>query len=834
MMRIKGFSRSKTKWWLKALEYDKQNNTINTQDEKRWAYEHGFLPKIVTRYGINKHNYKDYISLYDYCAIFPINDVFGKWLTDKVTTRKVLKPYKDYFPKQYFHLYLRDESPMVIRLDDCPYEYSDDLDGVLSLIKDLGKVSLTMTSGTYGHIIEYSDGNYYYQNNKVEIEVLKTLIINQLGIRIIEEPIESGSLINDISPSGGILRIIFYNKYGNNPKIGQAYLRLSSNTEENNETEDLLDDITLNDFVKTNRKYLDDKKLTKLILTSKTLDEVIVKLKEQLVNEENVREAEKINQLLLLLDKSNLSNIKNEIYVDDSTLKNKVLEDESIQENLNLSDYFYIPIDTNKGTFDGGKMLRNNTIIDIDKSPATKFNLKGSIKNWDELNGIIEQMGLFIPQIEFMSIDISITENGFKFIDFRSHPFYPQAVGFNKEITDYIKIKINHKKDSINQIGYKTFSFWEKFNMYIWRNMARKNCPPTMKSLMYKDWVEYKKDDMKNRDDVPKEIVKWAHSHGFLSYRLAQYGINKDNYNNFISDFDYLWIRHINNKYKIWLEDKITIKYICDKYNEYFPKYYYHYTYRNGQGIFIKLMDCPNEYNSDFESIIELVKKVKVLACKPQKGSFGRGFYKFEYINNTFYMNNIPMQSEQIKEILTDKNSQYLITEFIVQHEDINKIYPGSVNTMRILVYKRDGKTPKIGTSYIRFGSSKTGTVDNISAGGMCATVDMETGKIHNPKMIDGNNIIKTKNHPDTDVAIEGYIPHFDSIKESVIKISKELEQIEWLGFDIAITENGIKIPEINRSPGFPKIEDYSKDTIDYLVYKREAKKKRLGVIKTI
>lgn len=57
----------------------------------------------------------------------------------------------------------------------------------------------------------------------------------------------------------------------------------------------------------------------------------------------------------------------------------------------------------------------------------------------------------------------------------------------------------------------------------------------------------------------------------------------------------------------------------------------------------------------------------------------------------------------------------------------------------------------------------------------------------------------------------------------------ESIPQLEYFGFDLAITEDGIKFPEINRFPDYPKIEKYNPKTIDYLLYKLEMKKKKFG-----
>ena len=52
---------------------------------------------------------------------------------------------------------------------------------------------------------------------------------------------------------------------------------------------------------------------------------------------------------------------------------------------------------------------------------------------------------------------------------------------------------------------------------------------------------------------------------------------------------------------------------------------------------------------------------------------------------------------------------------------------------------------------------------------------------------------------------------------------------LEYFGFDVAVTEDSVKLPEINRFPDFPKIEKYSQETIDYLLLKLQQKKEVYG-----
>ena len=75
------------------------------------------------------------------------------------------------------------------------------------------------------------------------------------------------------------------------------------------------------------------------------------------------------------------------------------------------------------------------------------------------------------------------------------------------------------------------------------------------------------------------------------------------------------------------------------------------------------------------------LKKVGVLACKPQRGSQGQGFYKFSFHDGKYYLNHQEASKAEITEILNNEESQYLITEYIQMHPTLKKIYDGAVNT---------------------------------------------------------------------------------------------------------------------------------------------------------
>ena len=67
-------------------------------------------------------------------------------------------------------------------------------------------------------------------------------------------------------------------------------------------------------------------------------------------------------------------------------------------------------------------------------------------------------------------------------------------------------------------------------------------------------------------------------------------------------------------------------------------------------------------------------------------------------------------------------NKQYLVEEFVTQHKEVSRIYPDSVNTLRVLTFLDDKGICRIMNVILKFGNN--GKVDNFCSGGMYTFVD--------------------------------------------------------------------------------------------------------------
>lgn len=454
------------------------------------------------------------------------------------------------------------------------------------------------------------------------------------------------------------------------------------------------------------------------------------------------------------------------------------------------------------------------------------------IPQWERINKTLIAMCQQIPQVEFLEFEICVQDGNFKIIGINPLPSFDGVIPFSQRLTDFVHKRIEAKKAEYTSKSIRFKRFRHNSALKARRLFASAIALKGLVPYQSVRWIHDVAADLFSKNGLRLSQKIWGYRHGFLSFRISQYGITKANWQNYISDFEYRWLRHINSKYKYWLEDKITLKYIASDFSECFPGYYYFTSLKDGENRVIPLMDLPAGFEASYSGIIALVKKKKTLALKPDEGSHGEGFYKLTWDGESFALNDAIASEEAVISVLQNPANQYLVTEYIDMHPQLKRIYPESVNTIRVTVFKEDGRTPEIGNAYMRIGSSRTGFVDNVAAGGVVAAVDIESGRFGNAKILDGinqGNLIDCPIHPDTSVEIRGVIPNWEYAKEKILQIAAAIPQLEYFGFDLAITPDGIKLPEINRFPDFPRIDTLTPEIIRYLLYKLEQKKRVYG-----
>jgi hypothetical protein len=156
---------------------------------------------------------------------------------------------------------------------------------------------------------------------------------------------------------------------------------------------------------------------------------------------------------------------------------------------------------------------------------------------------------------------------------------------------------------------------------------------------------------------------------------------------------------------------------------------------------------------------------------------------------------------------LSEKRSgldKMIATEYCNQADYVERIYPDSANTIRVLTINPDHGDPFIAGAAHRIGSDQSGALDNFTQRGLSARIDLETGKLGKAAIrLETNKLRWHDSHPSTGELIEGVqIPGWESIKNQLIEIAENTTELKYVGWDIIVTDSGkFKILEGNSYP---------------------------------
>lgn len=149
------------------------------------------------------------------------------------------------------------------------------------------------------------------------------------------------------------------------------------------------------------------------------------------------------------------------------------------------------------------------------------------------------------------------------------------------------------------------------------------------------------------------------------------------------------------------------------------------------------------------------------------------------------------------------KKEQFLVEEYINQHDDLSRLYSGSVNSLRVISFLDDEGKTHIMSSILRIGNN--GSVDNFSSGGMYTFVN-EVGEVYVPAIDEKGNIFDV--HPISKCNIVGFkIPNYELVFPLIEKLALLVPTIRYVGWDIVITNDSVIVLEGNQYPGIFQVK---------------------------
>lgn len=214
------------------------------------------------------------------------------------------------------------------------------------------------------------------------------------------------------------------------------------------------------------------------------------------------------------------------------------------------------------------------------------------------------------------------------------------------------------------------------------------------------------------------------------------------------------------------------------------------------------------DINKDKNKFIDFCNQYKNIAIKPFNGKKGKGFRIINYQDNL---------KRIFEELQNEGNTLYVLEEVINQSEELSKFHANSINTIRVSTYYNKTKDDiKVLFAFIRFGVGESKT-DNLSAGGISAVIDVDTGVISTPAMNKKEETFIF--HPDTNEQILGYrIPRWKELMNTAKELSLSLKECQYISWDFALTDDGWEIVEANAAGGLNTVQMHGTGIRDYFL----------------
>ena len=258
---------------------------------------------------------------------------------------------------------------------------------------------------------------------------------------------------------------------------------------------------------------------------------------------------------------------------------------------------------------------------------------------------------------------------------------------------------------------------------------------------------------------------------GYMDYKIAEmWNLNAQQRRTVIT-------RGISNSIVRRMNDKTYWHFFDDKaqFNETFGKWV--------PRAWLKITS-----DTTIQALEQLCEGRDALIGKPLEGSSGQGIIKYvqkEFSDSAAFLE--CLKADQIG----------ILEEIVIQHPDMARLCPTSVNTCRIATLLGD-KQQGIVYAFLRIGNGKV--MDNVDCGGMAARIDLDTGMLLTVGADKAGN--RYAKHPITGTDIVGFrIPFWEEAKAMCLEAAQIVPQLRFVAWDVAITESGPTFIEGNSFP---------------------------------
>ena len=193
---------------------------------------------------------------------------------------------------------------------------------------------------------------------------------------------------------------------------------------------------------------------------------------------------------------------------------------------------------------------------------------------------------------------------------------------------------------------------------------------------------------------------------------------------------------------------------------------------------------------SSAEEMRAFIEKYGEVIVKPAGGACGDGIFKVKHEDK-----------KAVEELLTKVSAgeNLIMEQLIVQHPDMARMNPSSVNTIRVITMVDSIGEVHVINAVAKFGASE-GCVSNTLSGGIQCHINLETG------IFDGLGLDekgrKYFKHPVTNVILPGFqLPNWSGVLTFAKQLARVLPGGRYIGWDIVILKDGYDVIEGNLHP---------------------------------
>jgi hypothetical protein len=236
----------------------------------------------------------------------------------------------------------------------------------------------------------------------------------------------------------------------------------------------------------------------------------------------------------------------------------------------------------------------------------------------------------------------------------------------------------------------------------------------------------------------------------------------------------------------ILVHDKYLFKCLCEYHGLPVPRN--HAVIKNGR------IDGESMDMRDFM----LKNGLDRVIVKPVSGGGGRGIHLISATDTDV----LPQLVKKDSRFGGFMSEGYLVEEVLVQHPELNRINPHTVNSIRIASMLCPDGSVEFLAAMLKTNATDD-PMDNFSQGGIVIGIDLETGRLKREGICQYPKGRVFERHPLTQTTFLNFqIPFWDELTAIAARAQKVFHHVKSVGWDIAVTPAGPVIIEGNQDWG--------------------------------